>query len=288
MTEPTRATTAYRVLVVDDDEVMRVLASETLTRIGMEVEEADDGEQALASIQSSPPDLVILDIEMPGQDGLEICRAVRDLTIGRQIPVLIMTGRTDSEIIDQAFQAGANDFIHKPIDWQLLQHRVRFLMHANEASSKLGRMLSVMRDSERRMANAQRLARVGSWEWAPGSEEMLWTEEVHRIFRIPPHAGASTYAAFLDIVHPDDREAIEKAMQRAAAESRPWSLDHRIVLVGGSRRSSSSRRKSSPALRENRCASREPSRTSRTGVAPRTRSATSPTTTASRRSRTAS
>ncbi len=219
-----------RVLVVDDDPMMRLLAGRALTSIGMTVEEAEDGQQALDAIRTSAPDLLVLDVELPGQDGLQICQAVRELPGGRDIPVLILTGRTDPEIIDQAFQAGASDFINKPIDWQLLQHRVRFLMRAHAAFADLTSTLSVLRESERRLANAQRLARVGSWEWVPGSEDMLWSAQVHRIFKIAPGAGASTYAAFLGVVHPEDREMVEKAMHGAVHDGKPCILDHRIVV----------------------------------------------------------
>ncbi|MEE8166108.1 MAG: response regulator, partial [Myxococcota bacterium] len=96
--------------------------------------EADNGQNALDAIESCPPDLVILDVGLPGRDGLEICAELRELPACRDIPVLIITGREDSKLWDRAFQAGATDFIGKPIDWQLLQHRVRFLMRARGPS----------------------------------------------------------------------------------------------------------------------------------------------------------
>ena len=194
---------------------MRLLVREALATVGMRVEEAEEGRQALDSVRRAPPELVILDIELPGLDGLETCRALRELPGAREIPVLILTGHDDSETIDRAFEVGATDFTSKPIDFRLFQHRVRFLMRAHHAFSELSRTLSDLRNSEKRLANAQRLARVGSWEWIPGSDEMLWSAEVHRIFEIPPRAGASTYAAFLGVVHPEDRPAIEKLMSRA-------------------------------------------------------------------------
>ena len=73
----------------------------------------------------------------------------------------------------------------------------------------LTRTLSVLHESETRLENAQRLARVGNWEWVPGSEDMLWSAQVHRIFEIPQRAGASTYSAFLGVIHPEDRARVE-------------------------------------------------------------------------------
>ena len=134
MTRLPESAPVSRVLVVDDDPVIRLLACEALAAIGMTPMEADNGQNALDAIESCPPDLVILDVGLPGRDGLEICAELRELPASRDIPVLIITGREDSKLWDRAFQAGATDFIGKPIDWQLLQHRVRFLMRARGPS----------------------------------------------------------------------------------------------------------------------------------------------------------
>jgi diguanylate cyclase (GGDEF)-like protein len=237
MTDASVSTAARaRVLVVDDDPLVRLLVQEALARTGMHMEEAEDGWQALDSVRRALPDLVILDIELPGLDGLATCRMMRELPGCRDLPVMILTAHSDSETIDGAFEVGATDFINKPIDVQLLRHRVRFVMRAHNAFSELTRTLSDLRSSEKRLANAQRLARVGSWEWVPDTEEMLWSEEVYRIFKIPQRAGSSTYEAFLDIAHPEDRPALEKAMREAASEATSWALDHRIALAGGEER----------------------------------------------------
>jgi len=237
MPDASTATTEHtRVLVVDDDPFVRLAVCEALAAMGMHTEEAWEGRQALDRVRQAPPDLVILDIELPELDGLETCRALRELPGARELPLLILTAHTDSETIDRAFEVGATDFISKPIDFRLFQHRVRFLMRAQRAFSELSRTLSDLRNSEKRLANAQRLAQVGSWEWVPGSRDMLWSDEVHRIFKIPPGAGSSTYQAFLDVVHPEDRPAFEKAISQAICESRSFSLDHRIVLAGGEER----------------------------------------------------
>lgn len=236
MSEPTYSPAPARALIVDDDPVIRVLARQALAALDFSVEEAEDGESALEALAQSPPDLVLLDVEMPGIDGFETCARLRALDVGREIPVLMATGRTDSETIDRAFQVGATDFIKKPLDWQLLQHRVRFVMRASHAFGELRQTLADLRNSQQRLASAQRLARIGHWEWTPGERQMLWSEELYRILGVEPRAGASTLDAFLSAVHADDRERLEKALRRAAAESTPWSLDHRIVPASGSQR----------------------------------------------------
>ena len=236
MARPPESAEGLRVLVVEDDPVIRLLACEALKGIGMTTVEAENGQDALEAIAGSPPNLVILDVGLPGRNGLEVCAELRELPYGRDIPVLIMTGSDDSAMIERAFRAGATDFIAKPVDWPLLQHRVRFLMRAQSAFAELRKTLSALVASESRLASAQQLAMLGNWEWVPGAEEMLWSEQVYRMFELPQGPGTSTLAAFLAAAHSEDREQLEKAMARAATESSAWTLEHRILLRGGGER----------------------------------------------------
>jgi diguanylate cyclase (GGDEF)-like protein/PAS domain S-box-containing protein len=236
MSDPNAETSELRILIVDDDPVVSTLSAQALSDVGFTVEVVDNGREALASIDRLPPELVLLDVEMPGLDGFETCIAIRARDTAREIPVLMATGHTDPATIERAFDVGATDFISKPFDWQILQHRVRFLMRASTAFADLSQTLTHLRASEERLANAQRIARLGHWEWVPGDEEMLWSNEVFRIFGIELGPGASSYEAFLRVVHPDDRVAVEKAMQSAVSESAAWELDHRIFSASGAER----------------------------------------------------
>jgi diguanylate cyclase (GGDEF)-like protein len=217
---------ARRVLVVDDDPVLRLLASRCLTAMGLAVEQAEDGRSAIAAVARAVPHLVLLDVEMPGLDGFQTCAALRRQLPQRELAILIATGHTDKATIDRAFEVGATDFVSKPLDWPLLQHRVRFLLRAHDAFAELS-------ESEHRLSNAQRLARIGDWEWDLGEREMLWSAQVYEILGVPQGPDAASLPAYLGAIHPEDRPAVEKALGAAAAESRGFSLDSRIVLPGG-------------------------------------------------------
>lgn len=225
-----------RVLIVDDDPVIRTVAARSLEAIGLVAQECEDGAQAIAAIEASLPDLILLDVEMPGLDGFATCAILRENNAWAEIPVMIATGHTDMATIEQAFDAGATDFITKPLDPQLLQHRARFVLHASQDAAELRQSLADLRHSRAGLATAQRMARVGSWEWTPGTDEMLWSEEVYRILGIEPAAGASSLDALLGRIHPDDRAAVDKAMQQATLEGRSWDLEHRLLLDGKAER----------------------------------------------------
>ena len=128
------------VLIVDDDITVRLLVRRCLEKVGFVVEEASDGEKALSSFENLHPDIVLLDVRMPGMDGFEVCEEIRKLPGGNLLPILMVTGLDDMESINRAYEAGATDFITKSVNWEVLSHHVRFILRASQASSSSGRV----------------------------------------------------------------------------------------------------------------------------------------------------
>jgi diguanylate cyclase (GGDEF)-like protein len=129
-----------RVLVVDDDPVLRRAIADVLTAAGMEVLAVGSGAQALAALNEDGArrfDLVTLDLEMPELDGFEVCRRLRKLAGADMLPVLVMTGHDDPGSVELAYDAGATDFVSKPLQWSILVHRIRFLIRGGTAVRNL-------------------------------------------------------------------------------------------------------------------------------------------------------
>ncbi|MBD2075160.1 response regulator [Phormidium sp. FACHB-592] len=118
---------ADRILVVDDLPDNCFLLQTMLKSEGYQVEVADSGPAALHKITTCPPDLVLLDVMMPGMDGFEVTRQLRHDPALPFIPVLLVTGHSDPEPAD-GFDAGADDFVRKPIDFDLLLNRIRAIL----------------------------------------------------------------------------------------------------------------------------------------------------------------
>lgn len=114
-----------RVLVVDDDASMRAMVKAVLAQAGHEVFEAADGQQGFEMALDLHPHLMIVDWMMPGMDGPEMTRALRQTRIGRGIYVLLLTGMEDEETLVQAFEAGVDDFMSKPLKPRVLSARLR-------------------------------------------------------------------------------------------------------------------------------------------------------------------
>jgi PAS domain S-box-containing protein len=93
-----------------------------------------------------------------------------------------------------------------------------------------------LRKSEGRLTEAQRIAHLGNWDWNIQNKELSWSDEIYRIFGLKPQEFGATYEAFLNSVHPDDRELVKEAVNKALQKKKPYSIDHRIVLPDGSER----------------------------------------------------
>ncbi|WP_306394398.1 putative bifunctional diguanylate cyclase/phosphodiesterase [Telluria beijingensis] len=126
------------VLVADDDPVMRLLMLEMLAQVGLKGIEAGDGQEAADLAHARVPDLVLLDVDMPRMDGFAACRAIRAAERdGACVPIVMVTGSDDVEAVTQAYEAGATDFVSKPINWPILGHRVLYVLRASDAIARL-------------------------------------------------------------------------------------------------------------------------------------------------------
>ena len=155
------------VLVVDDDRTLCTLASEALGAAGFAVETAADGEAALALLETFRPDLILLDVLLPGIDGIALCRQLRAAPETRDTPICIMTGLDDLASIQQAFEAGATDFVIKPPSWAILIQHLRYLLRsclvARELAAANARLQHEMKEREQA---AGRVAKADARPWS--------------------------------------------------------------------------------------------------------------------------
>ncbi|MDW7772460.1 MAG: diguanylate cyclase [Desulfobulbaceae bacterium] len=117
------------VLIVDDDEVLRLLLRQFLVGEGYRVMEASNGTEALRMLADSFFDLIVMDIAMPGIDGLAVCEQLM-MSMDSPPPVLMISAHDDEESVDRAFNAGAVDLMRKPILWSVLRNRIRYIINA--------------------------------------------------------------------------------------------------------------------------------------------------------------
>jgi len=225
------------ILVVDDDRLIRAVAREALENEGYAVIEASDGVEAFAICRRRQPDLVLLELGLPLGTGcesgaIEFCRALRRHERGSgtfgaiHVPVLVMTSAQSPAPILDALDAGASDFIRKPISWPLLGTRIAYVLRAGEE-------LGEVRRSVASLANAARIAGLGSWEWRSTSKEMLWSPVVFEVFGLDPVVTEASYQQFWQSVHADDRLESQEQVSEALAAGGGFAIQHRIVMPSG-------------------------------------------------------
>jgi putative two-component system response regulator len=125
------------VLVVDDGAAIREMIASYLAQIDCDVRQAEDGAAALAMIELAPPDLVLLDVRMPRMDGYEVCRRIKAMPGGRLLPVVMITGLSQTTHRIMALEAGADDFMAKPVEGAELIARVRSALRLKELYNTL-------------------------------------------------------------------------------------------------------------------------------------------------------
>ena len=133
------------ILVVDDDRNNRELFGRLLVKDGHDVETAGDGEAALTAVGTRTPDLVLLDVLLPGLNGFDVCRRLKQAQLTRLVPVVLVTGLGDREHRIRGIDAGADDFLAKPFDPVELSARVRSLLRLKRYTDTLESVEAILR-----------------------------------------------------------------------------------------------------------------------------------------------
>ena len=136
------------ILIVDDDPILRSLLRDELEDSGFLVREAENGLEALEICAEESPALLVVDAVMPFMDGFTLCQEIRLGTATQHVPILMATGLLDVDSIKRAFEAGATDFITKPLNWVIVTQRVRYML-------RTARIADDLRESEDRLHAAR-------------------------------------------------------------------------------------------------------------------------------------
>lgn len=199
-----------RILVVDDEPIMRSITESVLAEHDFEVSTAESAEQAIALINEGlRPDLLLLDVLMPGMNGFEACRILRRMSQFEHLPIIMLTALDDQESIDQAYGCGATDFITKPLNIALLPHRVRYLLRSATAFKDLV-------DNQVTLLNTQEIAHLGNWTMDPAGNMVSASQQ------------------FLDMIGATGLPvAADRLIDAVHHEDRPLLLRHRTELPIG-------------------------------------------------------
>ncbi len=214
-------------LVVDDNEANLDMLSRRLQRKGYTTLTAGGGQEALECIREQTFDLILLDIMMPDIDGIDVLRTLRQTYSAAELPVIMVTAKSDSEQMVEALDLGANDYVTKPIDINVVLARIRTQLARKQADVAL-------RQNEERQALALNGANDGIWDWNLPTNEFYFSPAWQALLGLPEHEITSKPDTWLSRVHPDDRPLLQTDLNAHARNDTPkLENEHRIKHADG-------------------------------------------------------
>jgi len=222
-----------KILIVDDNSgnlsiLQRLLEDE------YRVLPANSGKLALAWLEDNAPDLILLDIKMPGMDGFEVCRQIKQTERLAEVPIICLSVASDIEDKLEGFRLGAVDFVTKPFHKEELFARIR--THLNlYRYNRLFREKAAEKliQSEQQLRDGERTAHLGSWQMELASGDSCWSDEFFRICGFEPQSFVPSRDRGMEIIHPDDRERARQAIETAIRTGKPYDIEKRIVRPDG-------------------------------------------------------
>ena len=123
-----------RVMVVEDDRDISEMLSIVLNEAGIDVDLVDRGDQVISTFRTNPPDLVLLDLMLPGKDGVSVCQELRNESL---VPIVMLTAKSETSDVVKGLEAGADDYMVKPFNGQELLARIKTRLRRSQGSAKL-------------------------------------------------------------------------------------------------------------------------------------------------------
>ncbi|GFE62442.1 bifunctional diguanylate cyclase/phosphodiesterase [Geobacter sp. AOG2] len=221
------------ILIIEDDIAFAELTSATVQEHGFKAIVAASGREAMELLAATIPSLIILDYSLPDMTGIAILEQISGR--GLSVPFIMVTGRDDALLAVQMMKTGACDYLLKDTSFlDRLPAAVLRTLYDAETRERLRRAEESLRQSETRLARAQKIARMGSWEWNPLTGETYWSDELYRILGFTPGDPAHVEMDwFIDLINEADQAAFKKVINSAARQCQPFSLIYRIKSQNG-------------------------------------------------------
>jgi diguanylate cyclase len=161
-------------IIADDEDTGRMLLAESASEAGLRSLSFENGTDALDAALHNEVAIVLLDVDMPGMDGYEVCRRLRAEARFATIPIVMVTGHEDSAAVKLAFDVGATDFVSKPVNWALLPRRVEYILRNAAAARELNERVSEVKTLVEALPDALWVVTSdGKLRWSPNSSKGL-------------------------------------------------------------------------------------------------------------------
>src|ERR1700752_5066617 len=216
-----------KLLIVDDNEMNRDMLARRLTRKGYVVELADNAKELLKRVKRDAVDLVLLDIEMPDISGLDALKTLRSHYSAAELPIIMVTAKSQSDDIVAALDLGANDYLTKPIDFPVAVARI-----GTQLSHKQAR--EALKESEERYALAARGSNDGLWDWNLLTGAVYFSPRWKAMLGFQENEIEDRLEEWLARIHDADRERVQQEIDAHQKGLTPhYESEHRLLHKDG-------------------------------------------------------
>lgn len=217
------------ILFIEDNPGYTRVIKEYLKRSFLEfqptIKVANTLENGTDRLREEVFDIILLDISLPDSFGLDTFEAIHEEA--QTVPIIVLTGLDDEKIGIKAVKFGAQDFLTKKwLTPTLLSRSISYAIQRNRLKTKLEK-------SEKRLLEAQRLAHLGNFEQDLETGELIWSDELFRIFDMDPKGEEPSFSGFMKMIHPEDRNRVVNTIDKVRKETKPQFLELRVNTHSG-------------------------------------------------------
>jgi DNA-binding NtrC family response regulator len=245
-TNPNSINLTGDILIVDDETPNLQLLTQVFSDAGYQsVRSIKRPQLAIESALTQPPSLILLDVRMPGMDGFEVCRRLKQEERTRDIPVIFVSALQDVQDRIQGFEAGGVDFISKPFQELEVLARVRthlalrnMQLHMEDlVTRRTAKLVEVNKSFE----EAQQMSRTGNWSWVVDTDTVTWSKTLYEIAGLDPKKQPPSYKEMPSLYTAESGELLNQSVAKALNHGEPYELELDMVRPDGQVRHTSTR-----------------------------------------------
>jgi diguanylate cyclase (GGDEF)-like protein/PAS domain S-box-containing protein len=201
-------------LYVEDEPEARDMLSRMLAMNypGLRLHVADNGVSGLELFREFRPEIVLTDLNMPVLTGIQMAREIKALD--PEAVIVAVTAHSDSSYLLSAIQIGIHNYVLKPVNYRDLFGALDTILEKIILQRLVREQDEKIRRREQQLSEAQKITHLGSWEWDATTGQVGWSDELYRICGLEPEQVPASLASFLALVHPGDRESLQKTVQQ--------------------------------------------------------------------------
>ncbi len=212
-------------LVVKDTERRKQLGKD-LDSLGYAMVEAPSAESAIKYLKDNTPDLIVMDVDLPGVSGIQACRKIRTANRLALTPVILLVEHEDVTLISKAYEAGATDCIVNSSTSGVVSIRIRYALRNAHQTMDLSR-------KQEQLDQAQQVAKLGYWRLDVVTQSLTLSDFALQLLQTERGSRLTNLSDYLSHVHVADREEVKLGLERALYDRQSFSIDHRVIASGG-------------------------------------------------------